>query len=310
MLRLTLPPPANWQDFEELCLDLWSRLWNDPNAQKHGRSGQGQQGIDVFGRPDQGHRWAGVQCKNTLQSSGKMSASEIEGLIEKARRFEPSLAQLIIATTAPRDAQLQAIVRTIDDRERQAGSFPVTIFAWDDIVSKLSDYPELLRKYYPGYFRQLDQVAAGMESRIEVRVDPDHELDYFALIPAFSTTDPSISADLTVLAVALSGIEVINHDSQATELLRIRVEIPGENPRDVMEQVLRPDYRRLEAHSRRTYDLKFTAAFEGPPANHRRDGAILCVETIGFGMLQIPLDRLFRDQARDAGLENGGALSE
>lgn len=58
---LQIPPPANWQDFETLCCDLWRRIWNDPNTQKNGRQGQPQHGVDIYGRPGEGHEWAGVQ---------------------------------------------------------------------------------------------------------------------------------------------------------------------------------------------------------------------------------------------------------
>ncbi|MCP4555122.1 MAG: hypothetical protein GY836_06840 [Herbaspirillum sp.] len=47
MTAIRLPPLRNWQDFEDLCCDLWRRLWNDPTAIKHGRQGQPQQGVDV-----------------------------------------------------------------------------------------------------------------------------------------------------------------------------------------------------------------------------------------------------------------------
>src|ERR1700676_2598167 len=54
-------PPNDPTAFESLCLELWRDIWNDPNAQKNGRSGQPQAGVDVFGQHD--GKWAGVQCK-------------------------------------------------------------------------------------------------------------------------------------------------------------------------------------------------------------------------------------------------------
>ena len=39
-----VPPPAKWEDFEDLCLDLWRKIWRDENAQKNGRRGQPQNG--------------------------------------------------------------------------------------------------------------------------------------------------------------------------------------------------------------------------------------------------------------------------
>ena len=111
-------------------------------------------------------------------------------------------------------------------------------------------------------------------------MDPDAELDYFALLPAYSTTDPIKQPDLTVLSVGLSGIEIINHDDRPTEVLRLWVVIDGEIPREIMEEDLHPETRRIEARSRQIYELEFTASFLGPPRSHRRDKVWLCVEPI------------------------------
>jgi hypothetical protein len=44
-----IAPPKSWETFEDLCLALFKAVWRDPNAQKHGRRGQAQAGVDVFG---------------------------------------------------------------------------------------------------------------------------------------------------------------------------------------------------------------------------------------------------------------------
>jgi hypothetical protein len=49
LLSRAFPPPANWQDFERLCFDIYSRLWKTNDAQMHGRVGQPQAGVDVYG---------------------------------------------------------------------------------------------------------------------------------------------------------------------------------------------------------------------------------------------------------------------
>ena len=74
MATVELPPPESWKEFEALCCDLWRRLWNDPATQRHGRQGQPQQGVDVFGRPERGGEWAGVQCKLKSQLAGEPAA--------------------------------------------------------------------------------------------------------------------------------------------------------------------------------------------------------------------------------------------
>jgi hypothetical protein len=39
--------PGYWEEFEDLCLDLFRAVWNDPTSQKNGRRGQPQHGTVV-----------------------------------------------------------------------------------------------------------------------------------------------------------------------------------------------------------------------------------------------------------------------
>ena len=43
----TLRRPANWQDFESLCLLLWRAEWKSEDIKKNGRNGQAQKGVDI-----------------------------------------------------------------------------------------------------------------------------------------------------------------------------------------------------------------------------------------------------------------------
>ena len=61
-IDVTLMPPRSWDTFEDLCHALFAAHWQDRNAQKNGRSGQAQAGVDVFGKTPDGKYW-GVQCK-------------------------------------------------------------------------------------------------------------------------------------------------------------------------------------------------------------------------------------------------------
>lgn len=67
-----IPPPRNWQRFESLCHRLWREILRDPSAQKHGRQGQAQHGVDVFGQRSDTKQWGGVQYegKTTSCASG------------------------------------------------------------------------------------------------------------------------------------------------------------------------------------------------------------------------------------------------
>ncbi len=78
-------PPANWQDFENLCADLWTKIWNDSFTQNNGRAGQPQHGVDVFGRIDGQGDYCGVQCKGR---DGRFGAAVTEKeLREEAKKL-------------------------------------------------------------------------------------------------------------------------------------------------------------------------------------------------------------------------------
>jgi hypothetical protein len=144
-----LPVPKSWDEFEDIVADLYARAWDDSHTQRHGREGQRQQGVDIFGRPTclQG-RWAGVQCKRYKQ--GTLTLKIIEAEIAKAEQFKPTLAEYTIATTDRRDVELQEAVRLVTQEREAAGRFPVYIAFWEDLCSQLT-HPannDLLQKHY------------------------------------------------------------------------------------------------------------------------------------------------------------------
>jgi hypothetical protein len=150
LASLSLPRPCNWQDFESLCCDLWRCRWGDPDTQKHGRSGQPQAGVDVFGQPNRGAEWAGVQCK--LKGEGEqLTRAEIEAEVVKAAGFRPPLSQFVIATTAANDVAAQEAARLISEMQRGREAFSVSIASWDEIERHLAAYPELVAKHYPQF---------------------------------------------------------------------------------------------------------------------------------------------------------------
>ncbi len=154
--KLQLPPPANWQDFESLCRDLWIRIWGDENAQLHGRGGQSQDGVDIFGRPQgRGGEWAGVQCKLKDQG-GALEAAEIAAEAEKADGFNPRLAEYVVATTAKRDRVAQEAARELTERH----GFRVSVFAWEDIVERLDEHRDVRQQHYPDL-----RIAGGASAR-------------------------------------------------------------------------------------------------------------------------------------------------
>ena len=47
MGRYKIPKLADWNDFEDLCCQIWKNIWDDSNVQRFGRSGQRQNGVDI-----------------------------------------------------------------------------------------------------------------------------------------------------------------------------------------------------------------------------------------------------------------------
>lgn len=148
------PPTDDANAFESLCLDLWKEIWNDPGAQKNGRSGQPQAGVDVFGRRD--GKQMGVQCK---QRGGllrtKVTTTELEQEVEQAKNFRPPLTTFILATTGPRDARVQERARVLSEEHKSKGLFSVEVWSWQDIWHELYQRRELFKRIGPIYWPRL-----------------------------------------------------------------------------------------------------------------------------------------------------------
>jgi hypothetical protein len=150
--QLDLAPPKNWQDFEDLCQELWQREWNCLAIQKHGRSGQDQKGVDIYGKPDGDSRYHGIQCKLKSRQGSKdsrLTHDEIMREVSAADSFEPPLAELIIATTAPSDARIQKFARELSVKRVKQRVFAVEVLAWQEIVLRLAKYPDLIGRFWP-----------------------------------------------------------------------------------------------------------------------------------------------------------------
>lgn len=151
-------PPQSWDEFEDMVRDLYALLWDDQNIQRNGRSGQAQQGVDIFGQPARlKGRFAGIQCKNYKGST--LTRQEIEQEAAKAEQFQPPLAEFIIATTESRDVNLQKAVRTINVARESAGKFPIHLIFWEELRNHLTDpaHYKVLQKYYPNVALTLKQ---------------------------------------------------------------------------------------------------------------------------------------------------------
>ena len=173
-LNQQIPPPENWQDFEKLCADLWTCIWNDPNTQMNGRQGQAQHGVDVFGRLGGNGDWQGVQCKGKDSRYGSaVTETELNDEVEQAKKFIPKIKVFILATTAPNDSSIQEVARKITEKHKKKNLFSVNVLGWSEIHLRLANYPDLIKKHFPGFGSGLNQVEDDIKKLLEKKVVSD-----------------------------------------------------------------------------------------------------------------------------------------
>lgn len=141
-------PPRSWDQFEELCADVFQSAWRDPALVRHGRAGQRQHGVDIVGRNGSIYP-IGLQCKKKSRwPISKLTSKQIDDEVAEARNFTPPLKSFYILTTAPDDSKLQAHVRAINVSQKKAKSFEVILLGWDEIVRRATRDPEVATKHF------------------------------------------------------------------------------------------------------------------------------------------------------------------
>ncbi|MEW6428409.1 MAG: tetratricopeptide repeat protein [Thermodesulfobacteriota bacterium] len=160
----SLPKPKNWQDFENKVHQLFECLLGDPATQQNGRSGQKQNGVDVYGYRHEEHL-VGVQCKK--KSEKPVTEKELRREVKKALGFTPSISEFILVTTAPRDAKIQEVARSLT-RELSTSATPirVAVWGWDDIEDEAAKYDTAWKAFDPTWN---PFVEAGFRT-LEVRI--------------------------------------------------------------------------------------------------------------------------------------------
>ena len=148
MASSELPVPKSWDEFEDICADLFGQIWNDPNIVRYGQLGESQNGVDIRGRlPDGGI--AGVQCKRKRQwPVAAITTQEIDDEVAEALKFEPRLSEFTIATTALNAVKLQAHVDATTERHRAQGLFSVHLLGWNELSRRITNYAQLVDKHY------------------------------------------------------------------------------------------------------------------------------------------------------------------
>lgn len=179
----TLRKPANWQDFESLCLLLWREEWKSDDIKKNGRNGQAQKGVDICGHRESEDEYSGIQCK-CKPGNKALTTDEIDEEINNAKAFKPALRRLIFATTADKDTSIEEYARIKDDENRKNGFFSIDIKSWQDIVDMLDRNKSVLYTYMDIVAEDFAVAVTFEDGSEEITIHPRFSLvNYMEPVP-------------------------------------------------------------------------------------------------------------------------------
>ncbi|MEI6848374.1 MAG: hypothetical protein WCK32_10245 [Chlorobiaceae bacterium] len=168
-------PIQNDDQFEDFCCEVARNFFGDFAAQRYGRDGQWQGGIDIKATNYRSDRKKVViQCKykndpkNFKQSAAKKEIKETLDFAIKSHEFEV----FIYASTLERDTILQDYAVYLSSIYKKQ----VVIWFWNDLKGAVRFYPRLQRIYAEGSFNSGVQLLQpdflkSLESR---QADPFH----------------------------------------------------------------------------------------------------------------------------------------
>jgi hypothetical protein len=175
------PQPKSEDEWEDMVLDAMRLRWRDPNAQRNGRRGQRQNGVDVFGCI--GSSTVGAQAKN----SDQITEAEVRAEILKAEKFKPVLMEFHFAIAGRRDAKFQEFIRLLSQERIAEGVFPIVVHFFDDICEELASRPELVQKYWGQFMAITGLLDALPNALLGPVLDPDAALARVYALPQFKT---------------------------------------------------------------------------------------------------------------------------
>lgn len=184
------PAPANWPTFESLTLDVFKVIWKNPHAQKNGRQGDLQKGVDIFGVPKDEKKMAGVQCKGKVSYLSKdVTFAEFKDELEKAEKFEPKLGSFSFVTSGMVSSAVLEKVNKLSEVRVSKGKFPVYIKGWDWFLNTLGDAEHIQTAAKYGYI--LPGTEPSSEPRNVLKDISNAQLEAGAVQAVNNATDGS-----------------------------------------------------------------------------------------------------------------------
>ena len=146
---LKLLPISNDEEFDRFCCEIAKDVFGDFSAQRLGRGGQAQGGIDITATNRRGAGEAIViQCKfkskpDTVEFSKlKKNLADDYTAALKHHHFD----EFVFATTCPRDAKLQKVAAELTQQYEKR----VVVWFWDDLQDKVNVHPRVHRLFADG----------------------------------------------------------------------------------------------------------------------------------------------------------------
>ena len=143
-LQYDLPRTKSYDEFEDMVTDYFRK--QGFSAQRYGRNGQNQHGIDIiatFVNSIGESNCIAIQCKNYSPSQ-----TEMDQIIDKAitgiRAFSVPFCKIIIALGEKRDTKIQNYVMA-----KKLPNITLEVLFWEDISSIIASNDDLLSRYYP-----------------------------------------------------------------------------------------------------------------------------------------------------------------
>jgi hypothetical protein len=144
--EMRIPIPQSPDEFENICLDYIKLTNSNSYAQRYGRQGQNQHGIDIY----VGNFEILVQCKRYYVSSVTNAFQKANDLKQQicadyctAKKHFPNCQLFIAMTTFDKDTGIQDYVANIGT--------DIRVLFWDTIEDFLCANPQILAKYYPTF---------------------------------------------------------------------------------------------------------------------------------------------------------------
>jgi len=173
---ININPPKNWQDFEMLCLELWGAIWNIRHEiEFNSDNSQGQQGVDIYGPINNGRQYYGIQCKNRKLNlidgeKNRLSISDIQVEIDKAKQFKPPLGKLVIATSLQKDKKIEEFIRLKNIENVEQNLFSIQICFWDFFERKIPEFQRVYDWYIKNEnFHKISGVTVSLDNNLLIK---------------------------------------------------------------------------------------------------------------------------------------------